>query len=188
MRHRLEQESSYVPSWTSCSGHASSPLVHNLRPGWRIVDVYSPLKSKSKVSSAHLGDEISRLQDPVRALLGCPVSSAPRPNRPISDRFCFPVLWPTAVQRTNLLLFAASLDLPGPRRRSRCQKLIKKKNTQQSPAHSHTSRYQWEPHTLAGRHKSCPLIPALLFCSSLFNWGFEPASFLSGCDEPKIAL
>lgn len=31
------------------------------------------------------------------------------------------------------------------------------------------------------------VIPALLFCSSHFNWGFEPGSCLSHCDVVKIA-
>lgn len=42
----------------------------------------------------------------------------------------------------------------------------------------------FQTHTQVQRH--C-VIPALLFCSSHFNWGFGPGSCLSHCDVLKIA-
>lgn len=83
-------------------------------------------------------------------------------------------------------LFAASLELSGASASQQVPGAHKKeKHTTVLP---HELVTVGATHTLSGRHKPCPLIPALLFCSSRFNWGFEPASFLSGCDEPKIAL
>lgn len=61
--------------------------------------------------------------------------------------------------------------------------------------HHHTFKHTFNNlsshrrHTKVQRNKLTLRDPhALLFCSSRFNWGFEPGSCLSHCDKLKIAL
>lgn len=126
------------------------------------------------------------------------------PNKPKGEKpgdFCFPAMHPTAVLPANLLIFAARMqEVSGAVTLRQVPEAHKKRNTYTYTSSTKTTTTT-QSNTLLTiwaytdtEHKSAKTqahglwSPALLFCSSRFNWGFEPGSCLSHCDKLKIAL